>query len=245
MIKKLFAGLMVAAVLPAQMALGDGCARDKFEGNSYVVCQFDISRQFLGLYLYDDTGRVIGDFNSLAKYLKTRNRKLVFAINAGMYQVSRLPVGLFVTEYKQIKRLNQAKASGNFYLKPNGVFHISGGRAFVEETSVYKARKRVARIATQSGPMLVIRGKYHPKFLPDSDSVKIRNGVGVVKGGKIVKFAISATPVNFYQFARLFKLHLNTPNALFLDGSISKIYAPDVARHDFGRQMGPILAISR
>jgi uncharacterized protein YigE (DUF2233 family) len=37
---------------------------------------------------------------------------------------------------------------------------------------------------------------------------------------------------------------LKTPNALYLDGNISRLYAADLNRNDFGRTMGPIVAVS-
>ena len=40
--------------------------------------------------------------------------------------------------------------------------------------------------ATHSGPMLVIGGALHPRFLPDSSSRNIRNGVGVREDGPVV-----------------------------------------------------------
>ncbi|MEO1749932.1 MAG: phosphodiester glycosidase family protein, partial [Pseudomonadota bacterium] len=83
----------------------------------------------------------------------------------------------------------------------------------------------------------------HPRFLPKSDSLHIRNGVGTSADGSKVWFAISQEPVNFHSFARLFRDHLKTPNALFLDGSISKLFAPDLNRRDLGFPMGPIIGV--
>ncbi len=77
----------------------------------------------------------------------------------------------------------------------------------------------------KSGPMLVINGAIHPKIEPTGTSEKIRNGVGV-KDGHTIIFAISDEPVTFYKFASLFRDTFACPNALFLDGSISSLYAP-------------------
>ncbi len=51
--------------------------------------------------------------------------------------------------------------------------------------------------------MLVINGKINPLFLANSDSKKIRNGVGV-KNNKLY-FVISKNRVNFYSFAQFFQ----------------------------------------
>lgn len=90
--------------------------------------------------------------------------------------------------------------------------------------------------------MLVIDGALHPRFLPDSDSLKTRNGVGVTTNGEVV-FAVSKRPVRFHDFATLFRDALDCPNALFLDGTISSLYAPDINRHDRLFPLGPIIAV--
>jgi uncharacterized protein YigE (DUF2233 family) len=51
-------------------------------------------------------------------------------------------------------------------------------------------------LATQSGPMLVINGRVHPRFDKRSTSLKARNGVGVRTDGKVL-FAISKGEVSF------------------------------------------------
>ena len=101
-------------------------------------------------------------------------------------------------------RADTRDGASNFHLKPNGVFWIGDGVAGVEETSRYLAAAPPARFATQSGPMLVIDGRIHPKILPTGTSEKIRNGV-CVRDGATVVFAIAEEPVTFYAFARLFR----------------------------------------
>ena len=96
-------------------------------------------------------------------------------------------------------------------------------------------------VATQSGPMLVIKGALHPQLLPGSDSLNIRNGVGVSEDGQRAVFAISNDEVNFNSFARLFRDQLGLPDALFFDGNVSRLYAPALKRHDGGFPMGPMV----
>ena len=93
--------------------------------------------------------------------------------------------------------------------------------------------------------MLVIEGELHPAFNEDGPSRKRRNGVGVSEDGQILYFAISDVPVNFHSFATLFRDELDTPNALFLDGYVSKLYAPDLGRNEAGLDMGPIVGVTR
>lgn len=76
------------------------------------------------------------------------------------------------------------------------MFYLKGAMAGVLETQAYVSAGLKPDFATQSGPMLVIDGKLHPRFLPDSDSLKRRNGVGVSRDG-MVHFAISENTVRF------------------------------------------------
>jgi len=129
---------------------------------------------------------------------------------------------------------------GNFGLLPNGILCLRPGQADVFETLDYVQRAPDCTHATQSGPMLVIDGDLHPRFLPDSTSRYIRNGVGTTADGRTAVFAISNNAVTFHEFGRLFRDHLDLPNALFFDGNISRLYAPALNRDDFGFALGPI-----
>ena len=91
--------------------------------------------------------------------------------------------------------------------------------------------------------MLVVDGKLHPKFLPDSSSRFIRNGVGTSQEGQWAHFVITNRPIIFHQFARLFKDHLGLNSALYLDGNISQMYAPLINRVGHGRSLGPIIGV--
>ena len=116
-------------------------------------------------------------------------------------------------------------------------------RFAVIETLTFDMQKPTCRFASQSGPMLVIGGELHPRFLVESDSLYIRNGVGVSADGKTAYFAISNAAVNFYVFARLFRDGLGAPNALFFDGHISRLYAPQLGRSDIGFPIGPMVGV--
>ncbi|MEL6946803.1 MAG: phosphodiester glycosidase family protein, partial [Pseudomonadota bacterium] len=96
--------------------------------------------------------------------------------------------------------------------------------------------------ATQSGPMLVINGKLHPRFLPRSNSLKIRNGVGVSRSGETLFFAISQRRVSFHAFGTLFRDVLKTPNALYLDGTVSALKSPSHSQGGW-RELGPMISI--
>ena len=163
-------------------------------------------------------------------------------MNGGMYHSDYSPVGLYIENGVERSSISTRGGWGNFHLLPNGVFYLKGDKAGVLETGAYLAADPKPDFATQSGPMLVIEGELHPRFLPNSSSRFVRNGIGVSSEGMLIS-AISNQPVNFHQFARLFREVLRAPNALFIDGKVSRLYAPEMNRHDFGFPMGAILGV--
>jgi uncharacterized protein YigE (DUF2233 family) len=167
---------------------------------------------------------------------------LVFAMNAGMYRPDLSPAGLYIEDGETLRPANAADGPGNFHLKPNGIFFVAGDEAGVVTTERFLAEAPEVDYATQSGPMLVIEGRIHPRFLPDSTSRKRRNGVGVADAHTVV-FAITERAVTFHEFARLFRDALGCDDALFLDGSISSLHAPALHRSDAIGPMGPIVAV--
>ena len=89
--------------------------------------------------------------------------------------------------------------------------------------------------------MLVIDGALHPRFLVDSASQFIRNGVGTSADRKTAWFVISNDVVTFHRFGRYFRDVLKAPQALYIDGKVSRLYAPNLGRHDRGFALGPIV----
>ena len=177
-------------------------------------------------------------FNNVQEQLK-QCEQLNFAMNAGMFHIGFSPVGLYVEKAKIIQPLNEHKGLGNFFLQPNGVLAWNKKQAFVLTTQQYSRQNLKVYCATQSGPMLVIDGKINSLFLPDSQSKKIRNGVGI-RDNKLY-FVISKNRVNFYNFAEFFQRNLKVEQALYLDGSISSLYLQKNRRNDQQFQMGPIV----
>lgn len=202
----------------------------------------EISRlQHLRLYLNDLNVKPFKQISQLQQALASCE-KLQFAMNAGMFHHNYRPVGLYIEQGQQIQKLNrQQQGWGNFLIQPNGVLAWNRQQIFLGTTQQYADQNFAASYATQSGPMLVINNQLNSRFLADSQSYKIRNGVGL-KNQRLY-FVISNTPVTFYQFARFFKDQLKTPNALYLDGSISTAYIPQLQRQvAIHRDLGPIFA---
>lgn len=218
------------------------CRQTTFDGARYTLCEVDMRREDLRLFLNaPDTGAPLSSFHNIDAMLEPEGLTLGFAMNAGMYHSSRAPVGLYVEEGQQTMRLITRKGPGNFGLLPNGVLCLRKGRADVIETLRFQRDAPACRFATQSGPMLVIDGALHPRFLRDSDSLNIRNGVGTTQDGTRAVFAISDQPVNFHAFGRLFRDHLKLGQALYFDGNISRLHAPTLGRSDLGFPMGPVV----
>jgi uncharacterized protein YigE (DUF2233 family) len=242
------------AAVSALFALGFGaadgtasaaCAPKNFDGAKFTVCTFDPTRDDIRLFLSGPDDKPYGSLAALAAALKARGERLTFAMNAGMFKEDQSPVGLYVEDRRKLHEADTRAGASNFHMKPNGVFWIGDGVAGVTETSRYLASSTPsARYATQSGPMLVINGKIHPKIRPDGTSQKIRNGVGACDRGAVA-FAIADEPVTFDAFARLFRDGLACPNALFLDGSVSSLYAPELNRNDETGPIGPIVGVVR
>ena len=207
----------------------------------FTVTTVDPAHQRLELFLNDDAGRPLHDFSRLAAWLKGRDKRLSFAVNAGMYHADFAPVGLLVQDGKQIAPLNLDDGIGNFFLKPNGVFLVTKNGPKVVEASEYPLLGKGARLATQSGPLLLRNGVIHPAFIPESASRFIRNGVGVA-GGKVI-FVISNHPVTFHELAVFFRDNLHCKDALYLDGSVSSLYSTALGRNDAAARLGPMLGV--
>ena len=232
---------LAALLLWAAPALGASCEDIRYAGNSYTICTVLPAEEELRLFLYDDTGAPFGQFSAVDRALRADGARLGFAMNAGMYHDDRAPVGHYVENGGEVMRVIPNPGPGNFGLLPNGVLCLRAGRADVYETLRFVDEAPDCTHATQSGPMLVIDGALHPRFLVDSTSRFVRNGVGTTADGQRAVFAISNTAVTFHEFGTLFRDHLGLPNALFLDGNISRLYAPDLDRSDFGFALGPIV----
>jgi uncharacterized protein YigE (DUF2233 family) len=221
------------------------CGAKAVGGTSFTVCRVDLRSDHLELFWRDDAGRPYRQFSVLRDALGSQGRHLVFAVNAGMYKPDLSPVGLFVVEGKELVPLNHHVGSGNFSQQPNGVFLVEGHSARVITTDDYDKESPKPSLATQSGPMLVHEGEITTSAVmnPNSTSRKIRNGVCAPSSDAVV-FTLSESPVSFYEFASFFKDFLHCREALYLDGTISGLYAPSLNREDRGSDMGPMLGVT-
>lgn len=209
--------------------------------HAYVV---DLRSENVQLFWKDPQGKRYQSLDQLKNSVETEESALVFATNAGMYTPRYDPQGLYIEKGQELIPIDlQDKANLNFYLKPNGVFYIDTNRQVgIAVSEDFASSEMVVEYATQSGPMLVIDGKIHPIFTKGSKNLNIRSGVGVINSDKLV-FIISNRPVNFYDFASLFRDYFGCQNALYLDGAISRMYLPSLKRNELGGRFGPMIGI--
>ncbi|MBL7944005.1 MAG: phosphodiester glycosidase family protein [Flavobacteriales bacterium] len=229
--------LLASTVIAA--ALGFDSAVQDHRFIQYIV---DPKQHNIRLYWKNDQGEKFKNIGGLKSWMEGRNETLVFAMNAGMFTGDFSPLGLYVENGNWITPLDTSGGTGNFYLKPNGVFYVSDDNtAGVCTTEDFVPSTDIA-FATQSGPMLLINGAIHPAFRKGSTNLNIRNGVGILPDNRVV-FVISREKVNFYDFASYFS-SLGCRNALYLDGAISKAYCPEHNWEQLDGKLGVIVGVT-
>jgi uncharacterized protein YigE (DUF2233 family) len=222
------------------------CKVHTFEAVEFTTCRVNLRSDRLQLYWRDADGKPYARLPRLRDSLAVQGKTLTFGMNAGIFEEDLSPLGLFVVDGQEQRPLNRRSGFGNFYRPPNGVFLVDPTGARVLTTEEYATDRPRPRLATQSGPLLVYRGTLtdSPVMNPQSTSMKIRNGVCAPSPAAAV-FVVSDSPVTFYAFGRFFLVELGCREALYLDGSISSLYAPEVRREDDGRDLGPMFGVAQ
>ena len=226
----------------ARQAPMSACQAQMFDGSRFTVC--DPGRGRIELVAAAKDEAPIRQLADLELRLGRRAAGVAFAMNGGMYDEDGGPIGLAIVEGRQLHTINRREGGGNFHLMPNGVFQmfLDGGAEIV--TSDKWRPSPAIRIATQSGPMLVIGGKLHPAFSADGSSRYVRNGVGIGPDGR-PRFVISDDAVSLGKFASFFRDSLKCRDALFLDGAVSALWDPAAGRRDVTRPLGPMIVAFR
>jgi uncharacterized protein YigE (DUF2233 family) len=217
-------------------------AKEQNDDNRFVSYTVDTNKQDLKLYWKNDKNENFRSIQNLKLWLEEHKRRLVFAMNAGMYKQDNSPQGLYIENQKTLSPLDTSSGNGNFYLKPNGVFYITTNHIpVICKTTNFKDNGKI-EYATQSGPMLVIDGQIHSSFKKGSTNLNIRNGVGILPNNKVV-FVMSKNEINFYDFANYFK-SIGCKNALYLDGLVSRTYLPEKQWTQTDGNFGVIIAVT-
>ena len=206
-----------------------------WEGERYYYTKIDLRKHKIDIH------SASGGVNKINDII---NDKLLFATNGGIFEGDFSPTGLLVVDGKKVHNINLKKGSGNFYLQPNGVFYISSAnKAKILESNDFNKRKADVKHAIQSGPLLLLNGKINKKFSKGSVNKYVRSGVGILDDNTVI-FAISKSPVCFYDFAEMFLKKLSCKNALYLDGAISEMYLPGVIKDNYSHNFSTIISVS-
>lgn len=227
---------------PSEAAGPSVCENVTFEGVPLTHCIADPAQHRIRMA---NLGADKQPFASLAKFAASVDpATIAFAMNGGMYGDDLRALGYYVEKGERLKELDRGEGSGNFYMKPNGVFFGSGGswRVMGSNTFFNTVGDR-PEFGTQSGPLLLDNGKLHPEVQDNGPSKAIRNAVGVGADGK-AHFVISDAPISFGQLARYYRDVLKVGNALYLDGAVSSLWDPATGRQDGGR-VGPIIVVMK
>lgn len=220
--------------------VASACKAVTFDGSQFTLCVADPSSHRITTMLGKTPYR---GFKAFAEASPEQANRVAFGVNAGMFDGEGKPIGYYVKDGERLKELNRNDGAGNFHMKPNGVFFGSGGKWQVMTADrFYSQVGDRPQFGTQSGPMLLIDGKLHPEITEDGPSRTIRNGVGIDSAGK-AHFVISDSPVSFGKLARYFRDVVKTPNALYLDGSVSALWDPAKGRLDARAPIGPMLLV--
>ena len=227
---------------PTPTATSD-CRKVTFEETVLVHCNAEPAKHRIAVDFGPDDGAPYRSLANLAAGRAADAAPVAFAVNGGMFDDEGKPIGYYVESGKRLKELNRNDGSGNFHMKPNGVFFGTGSKWQVRTSEdFYSNVGDRPQFGTQSGPMLVIAGKLHPEITDNGPSRTRRNGVGVDGAGR-AHFVMSEGAVSFGVLARYFRDELKTPNALYLDGAVSSLWDPASERLETRAPLGPLIVV--
>ncbi len=197
----------------------------RMEVNGIVYCVLRVAPSAVRIIWKDQNGAPLQTFSATADYLRKHGEVPLTLMNGGIFEPGGVPSGLLIQDGKELRPINTADGTGNFFLKPNGVFLIGSRGAEVIRSDEFPLKGTQILYAVQSGPLLLRHAKMHPNFSATSTSRLHRNGVGVTPSGEVV-FLItdedSPKRPNLREFADAFTA-LGCVDALFLDGDISQM----------------------
>lgn len=249
----LLAAGLIALVLAVLIAIyrTDGkpparsdCNPVTFEDRRFTECIATPGKHRITTRITGSNGSIYRGFASLARDLQEDT--VAFAMNGGMYDTLSRPIGYYVEGGEKLYGLNPHDGAGNFFLKPNGIFFgdAAGNWQVLSSEDFAQNITRRPEFGTQSGPMLLIGGKFHPEISESGTSLKLRNAVGVDPDGR-AHFVISEEDVSFGTLARLMRDRVKASEALFLDGTVSALWDPSRGRMDARYPLGPMIVVTK
>jgi uncharacterized protein YigE (DUF2233 family) len=214
--------------------------------HSYISYTANPDSGQIRMYWKDDEQNILGSIGNLKTYTQKNGLQLLYACNGGMYMQNQAPLGYYIEQGKTLQKINTKTGTGNFYLKPKGVFYVTKNNLpgiNSIETAADRAllQQQNIQYLTQSGPMLVHNNAINSLFTKGSANINIRNGVGILPNGNAY-FAMSTYPVNFYDFAKYFK-DKGCTEALYFDGFVSRSFCPQQNYTQLGGNFGVMVAV--
>lgn len=214
--------------------------------HAYIGYEANPDSGEIRMYWKDASGNILGSLGNLKNYTTQNGDNLLYACNGGMYMQNQAPLGYYIEQGKALQKMNTKTGSGNFYLKPKGVFYVDDKNTpgiYTIETAVDRTLLQTKRLAylTQSGPMLVHNNAINTVFTQGSSNLNVRNGVGILPNGHAY-FAMSTYPVSLYDFAKHFK-DKGCSQALYLDGFVSRTYCPQQNYAQLDGNFGVMIAV--
>lgn len=214
--------------------------------HDYIGFESNSDSDEIRTYWKDDKGNILGSIGNLKLYVEQKGSKLIYACNGGMYMQNQSPLGYYIERGKTLQKINTRTGSGNFYLKPKGVFYVDdNNKPGIQsiETGADRVLLETKKIKylTQSGPMLVHNNVINSLFSKASNNMNVRNGVGILPNGNAY-FAMSTYPVSFYYFAKHFT-DKGCREALYLDGFVSRSYFPKLNYVQLDGNFGVMIAV--
>lgn len=228
----------------AEVAKGFSLHTIESTGRRFEVAEVDLRKADLRLVWRRDDGSRLANLAEAEQFAAHSGRSAFFATNAGIFDPTYTPRGLHVEAGKTLHEMNLADGTGNFFLKPNGVFYVDARGARIDDAAKFDGHHAGLQLATQSGPLLVSNGVLSPTLNANSPNRKVRSGVGVRDPDHVV-FALSQEPVTFYELAALLRDHYHCPDALYLDGVISRFHVAGTDGGSDGDFAGMLVVTSR
>jgi len=107
-LKALFTFTLILIAGSASMRFSTG----KEDDEQFITYKVDAKKSDLRLYWKNDKNELFNSLGNLKTWVESKNKKLLFAMNGGMYMENRSPLGLYIENTKQLKRLNTSRGSG-------------------------------------------------------------------------------------------------------------------------------------
>jgi uncharacterized protein YigE (DUF2233 family) len=211
-----------------------------FNNEQYSAFAVKLDSNTIGQFKRLPNTNQLSYFDFISKQLKVDSN--IYLINSSIVSdlVKCTTEGLLIDEFSVKKNLNNQNGNGNFYLKPNACLLFTRNDADLTSTDATVVDTSI-RLGIQSGPMLINQSLICSSFNPNSVNRNMRSGVGIYTtptNQKYIVFAVSETPVSFFELAEFFHYKFNCSSALSLESVNCAIYFPS---YDFQSVQGKVI----